>query len=231
MKTNKVVNLQKHVWVSVLAMSLLTMLPASVYSSPVWRWDDRTTFEQWSFSSWNYGPLEPDTDPIWNNDYGKPMLFVDSASQWSESVDQHSGVWALGGETFLEIPNSPQVQDAQVQDVKEIWIELVWKAAGRTYLPDKPIIGIDTDVGIDRMELFDREDTSLNSGWILTTYKYNIWPNPTKEWITIGGDIYLDRVVVDTYCGIPEPCTLAMLGLGAVLAARLKRGAYKQTKR
>lgn len=202
------------------------MAGASAFAAPVWRGDERTTFEQWSFSSWNYGPLEPDTAPLmWDNDYGTPLLFVDSASQWSQSVNQHSGVWALGGEMFLEIPNFPLEQNE-----KEIWIALTWKAAGRTYQPDKPIIGIETDVGIDRMELFDREDISLDNGWKLTTYKYNIWPNPTMEWITISGDIYLDSVVVDTYCKVPEPCTLAVLGLGAVFAARLKRGGCKRIK-
>jgi hypothetical protein len=226
MKIFKVEKLQKKCLAVVQAVSVLILLPAGTLAAPSWRGDEKTTFEQWSFTQWNYGPLEPDADPMWNNNYGTPLLFVDSASQWSQSVDQYSGVWTLGGEMFLEIPNFPQV-DGQ----KEIWIQLAWKAAGCTYQPDKPIIGIETDVGIDRMELFDREEVDGNAGWKLTTYKYHIWPNPTKEWITVSGDIYLDSVVVDTYCGVPEPCTLAVLALGAGLAAQLKRGNYKLNKR
>ena len=194
------------------------MAGASAFAAPDWRGNgETTTFEQWSFSQpWDYGRLEPDEDS--NNAYGEPWLLLDSASQWSQSVDQHSGVWTLGGEMFLEIPNFPQVQD-----VKELWIELTWKAAYRTYLPDKPIIGIETDVDIDRMELFEREEIPLGSEWKTTIYKYHIWPNPTKEWITVNGDIYLDQVVVDTYCGIPEPGMLSLLALGAILGLRRKR--------
>jgi hypothetical protein len=215
MKRSQLKKLQKKSASLVFVLFILAFSSAEAPAAPSWRGDEGTTFQQWSFSEWDCGPLEPDEGS--NNAYGEPWLLVDSASQWSQSVDQHSGVWALGGEMFIDIPNFPLVQD-----MKEIWIELTWKGAGRTFLPDKPIIGIETDVGIDRMELFEREETSLGNGWKSTIYKYHVWPNPTKEWVTINGDIYLDQVITDTRC-VPEPGALSLLGLGALFGLRRKR--------
>jgi len=52
-----------------------------------------------------------------------------------------------------------------------------------------------------------------------------IWPNPALEKITMvfGPGTVLDYVHVDTICDVPEPVTVALLGLGGLALLRRKR--------
>ncbi len=193
------------------------MAGASAFAAPDWRGNgETTTFEQWSFSSWNYGPVNPDAG--WDNDFGTPFLVVNGNSQWE------NGAWTLmSGGLEIYIPNFPVIQP-----VKEIWVELLWEGANFSYLPAQPRVSVTTDIGYDEIQII-REDTPAGD-WTRTIFKINLWPNPPSEWLRIDGDIRVDKVVVDTYCQVPEPGTLAVLGLGAGLAAKLKRGAYKRKR-
>jgi hypothetical protein len=200
----------------VLILGVLAILSADAFSMPVWRKTGATTtFEEWSFKEWNYyGPFEP--DPNWKNDFETPLLQVSNTAQWTEYMGQHQGVWTLGGEMDLMIPN---FQVAQPK--KEIWLELTWKGSStRGFLPNKPIIGIGCDY--EDMQMHQELLTTDNEGWNTTLFKIDIWPNPPLEYITIKGNILVDQVVIDTEC-IPEPATLGLLIGGVFLALRRKR--------
>jgi hypothetical protein len=214
----------------ILAIALTVILAAAVCASatifppPSWRGEEGTTFQQWSFSEEDYGPVQPDEIPEearWVNEFGTPKLYVNS-SGWSDYVDGHQGVWTFMGRmggVDIHIPNNKEPQP-----VKEMWIELTWKAAGISeLLPDRPFVNVWADHF--RVDLMD-ETIPDDEEWISTLFKVNIWPNPPGEWITINGDILLDQVIIDTYC-IPEPATLGLLSAGALLAFRRRRSVSK----
>ena len=65
-----------------------------------------------------------------------------------------------------------------------------------------------------------RNDTT-EAGWTLSVFRINLYPNPPEEWFTIKGDIIVDHLAIDTRC-LPEPATVALLGLGALVVFRQK---------
>jgi hypothetical protein len=195
-------------------------ISADAFSAPVWRGDAGTTFEQWSFSEWDYGPVHPDDG--WDNDYGSGPPYLVATGNYRQQVDQHSGIWNLG-ELDIIIPNNPVAQPE-----KEIWLELTWKGAGLNFLPDKPLVGVECDYEdqqiIPQIQINQDPPATGTDGWKTTLYKIQIWPNPSSEWIAIKGDIFADKVVIDTFCKIPEPGVLSLLGLGALFGLKRKRG-------
>jgi hypothetical protein len=176
------------------------------------------TSEQWSFSTWNYGPVLPDDG--WVNTFGNPLLLVSTSSNWNSSVGQHSGVWTLNGEMDFIIPNYPDTTRPE----KDISVVVMWKGAGLSnFVPDKPLLGIECDY--DEV-IIQRQDTVLTDGWTSTCFTLNVFPNPSSEWITLKGDIMVDSVSIDTVC-IPEPATFGLLIGGAFMAIRRKTKGLK----
>jgi hypothetical protein len=165
-------------------------------------------------------PQPPDVVPHWNNEFETPLLSV-YGSEWSDTVDGHQGSWkfmGFGSGAVVDIPNNEEPRP-----VKEIWVELTWKAAGiSNFIPDQPIVG----VWADHFEKELMDEKQIDNNWMASLYKITIWPNPPGEWITINGDIRLDQVIVDTYC-MPEPATFGLLIGGALMAFRRRRKSGK----
>jgi hypothetical protein len=209
-------------WVS--AIAFMMVLSAAVCASarefppPSWIGNDGTTFQQWSFMVQDSDPQPPDILPHWINEFGGTPLLSVYGGEWSDNVDGHQGSWkfmGFGSGMVVDIPNNPKSQP-----VKEIWVELTWKAAGLSnFIPDQPIV----NVWADHFEVEHiLPDVQMDNNWMASLYKINIWPNPSSEQITINGDIRLDQVIVDTYC-VPEPATVGLLICGALLAFRRRR--------
>ena len=195
---------------------LVTLLAGSVTSFadeiviPEWRGNPCSTFQEWDF---NTNLPIPDAD-ILNNEYGTPKLNVNTSYDW---VDGDYGYWPLG-EIDVFIPNNPITG---TDTYKHIQIQLTWFQGGNDdnpYLPDEPLVAV---VPYDNMTIY-RTDNYPASGWIHSTFDNTIWPNPIDEWITIKGDILVNQLVIDTIC-IPEPATIAMLGLGGLALIRKRR--------
>jgi hypothetical protein len=202
-----------------LAVLSMAVVADAGYTGPSWRGDPNTTVQQWSFGDSGTSP-SPDTG-FPPNPYGTPQTWIVNNAVYSGSIDSHSGVWQLGtGEIDIFIPNNPA---AQFQ--KDIWVELVWKGIDSTFRPEQTMLGFYPDGSYTQLNT-TREDTSVGSGWTSSVFKISVWPNPPSEWITIGGDIYVDQVVIDTRCipePIPEPATFGLLIGVAFMAIRRGR--------
>ncbi len=191
-----------------MAITLATgsMVFAEQVIIPPWRFAEGSTYQAWEFGTDNPTPL-PD---IVDNPYGDPQLNVDTPFGWD------NGAWALSGEIDIYLPNRPVGGGW-----KELWIQLTWKPAGldsSPFLPDQPNVAV---TPFD-FATFYRDDQALADGWIVSLYKIEMWPNPLEEWIAIKGDIWVDELIIDTIC-IPEPTTIALLGLGALTLLRKRR--------
>jgi len=185
---------------------------------PPWYGDDGSTHQQWSFSD---SSLTPQPDVV-DNDYGTPLLGVVPMGDWL----QDPGAWPLSGQAWpfsgqidVYIPNRPELLP-----FKEILLQLTWMPAESDFspfLPNQPVVGI-TSNPFTRMEM-SRQDTLGQSDWIDSLFTITLYPNPYEEWITIKGDILVDQLEIYTIC-VPEPTTLALLGIGALVAfSRRKR--------
>jgi len=195
---------------AVLWVILGTMLivGGNAYATP----EERTTFQEWSFPQGDYGPILP--DPGWNNIFGDPCLSVGDRALWSDNA------WALHtDEMDIFIPN----YNDRPNPVKEIFVELTWRAAGLNFLPDYPIVFAAPVGQYDMITIEPGEDVWLGNQWTSTLFTIHIWPNPPSEWILIKGDIYVSHVLIDTYC-IPEPGTLSLLGLSVLFGLKRRRG-------
>jgi hypothetical protein len=192
-----------------LSCSISIIVAAGASASPV------TTYQEWTFN---------DADnPAWPefaaNPYGTPTVELsgepDYTFDWYSEYLGHTGVWhAEFLDLRLEIPNRP-ISD----EYKEIWITVIFQGK------------LDTDSvtpvpGGDKVTSLGQTITNIGNSWKELVIGWRLEPNPESEIICMGFSgtgSSIDSVVVETIC-IPEPATLAMLGLGALalLAGRRK---------
>jgi hypothetical protein len=195
------------------------------FSPPSWRGNSGATFQQWSFSTDAKDQVLPDDGYTRPPDTYEPYLYVNSTYQYNGS----DGAWPLG-ELDLFIPNFTNTSPGTF---KQIQIQLTWQAANNNFMPPQPLIGVVSDFSSENpaqytTTILPRQDFAPVNGWNRSLFLVDIKPNPLEEWIAIQGDIVVDQVVVDTYCGIPEPCTIALLGLGVIFGLKPKRGVRRE---
>jgi len=198
---------------------------------PEWRGEWSTTYQYWDFLTPNAGdpsdPLggvKPDgPGPLVEGQPGQPyeqegylpstMLWVTPGPgmQWlpdDPTGTNRRGIWPLSGSMEVVVDNHKPVNP-----YKLVWLQLTWHAQE---IPCNWSIGNFNPAPLpEDLRLVDHIDHA--DGWTTTIYEWYLRPNPPDERFTISGNIYVDQLVIDTWC-VPEPSTLAML-LGVSLMA------------
>jgi hypothetical protein len=176
---------------------------------PEWRGDPRTTFQRWEFSTPDPNPLPQ----VSSNPYGMPQTEVIPSADpgWFNVMQGRQGVWELSGVIMSVIPNVP---DPGVG--KDVWVQLTWSQFG-----DQPArVQVVDPSPIEQWPRFDgvlQQEVNLGNGWLHSTWSVHLPFNPPEEMVYVHGDVYVDEMVVDTRC-VPEPSTLALAGLGGLMA-------------
>jgi hypothetical protein len=183
---------------------------------PIWRTDppgkEPTTYQMWTFED-DDNPAAPEVD---ENLFGTAEALIVASGDihgydpgWYAEYLGREGIWhAERLEITLTIPNTPT--PAVVPNWKEVWVEVGFRGEFVQYQVNPPA------------DLIDSSIINTGQGWRTLYVGWKIEPNPTEEEIYMvlmdsGADV--DYIVADTIC-IPEPTTLLLLGLGAVLLRR-----------
>jgi len=198
---------------SIFLSCLISIIVATGASAaPVWQTNPLgqppTTYQEWTFND-SDNPALPE---VVANSYGMPTLTLigepDYTFGWYETYDGHNGVWhAEFLDLTLEIPNR-----TFPDGYKEIWLKIIYEgnldAATVTPIPaGENVIYLGQTV------------TSKDNFWRELTIGWRLEPNPRSEIICLGFSgtgSSIDSVIAETIC-IPEPATLVMLGLGALV--------------
>lgn len=186
---------------------------------PQWRGDPGSTLTIWEF-------LTPDLNPVPDievNPFGLARATVYPAHAWEQNWGDKDGVWPLSGAMEVLIHNNPVENELKLIQIQLTWTSefpvptqpVVMVAATRVNgqaVPPGAINLIDQQV----VQLEPTNEPGANQFWYHTTYLFEVRPNPVFENIYISGSIMVDELVIDTIC-IPEPATLALLGLGSLV--------------
>ena len=192
-------------------------------TAPEWRGLPGTTWAEWDFSTNNPTPIAD----AWENPFGTPELTVYPIHPWNGEIGGRFGVWALSGLVSTRIPNQPIANEYKLLQVQFIWTGEFPSAAAVPTLSVSAVAVDDTPIVQSDIVLLSETDllleptgnSAIGENWHLTTYLYQISPNPKFETIDIAGSILMDKLVIDTWC-VPEPTTMILLGLGSLMTLR-----------
>ena len=192
----------------------MTAVKADDLYPPPWRGQSGTTFEEWQFSTPN--PITP-PEPGYVNPWGVPSAhaYPGTGQYWVDSWGGHQGMWPLSGTVEITIPNRPEPYP-----YKDIWVQLTWakQVSSSTPVVWDLLHNVQGTI-IHNVVLGPTGYPAPNDLWYHTTFKIHLEPNPASEIVKIDGTLVLDQVVIDTICA-PEPTTIGLLGIGAMLVLR-----------
>ncbi|HOI53891.1 MAG TPA: PEP-CTERM sorting domain-containing protein [Phycisphaerae bacterium] len=202
----------KGVWTGLVTVMLLACAPAAWaddLNPPSWRGEEGTTFAKWEFMD----PYPMPGADVENNPYGSAgaVVYPGQGQTWQEEWGGRVGVWPLSGEIIVTIPNRPEPLP-----IKYIWVQLTWspQVLGATPLVVETLWGAKASE-IATVALEPTGQPAPSDQWFHSTYQLELMPNPPSEVVNVSGDIMVDELVIDTWC-VPEPATMALLGLGLI---------------
>ena len=198
----------------VVAVGLIGLVGVSVAWAedmviPPYRGEPGSTTQEWDFMTggvddgMHAGYPQPDgTRGITHNPYGTASLNV-AYGHWD------MGVWYDFFLIDIFVPNRP---DAGANSFKNLQVQVTYYDPVH-FRSTSGWVTTDGDPG-----LFDT--LALGDGWYQFVQSWTIVPNPDDEWVRIHNPAWsyapfgVSEIVIDTIC-VPEPVTLALVGLGA----------------
>jgi len=222
----------------VVAVALLAAAPLALAEDlmpPNYRGLEGSTCQEWDFmTSGDPAVLgfypEPDgSSGITNNPYDTPMAWVHGPEAWWSDgfgpPGSSGGSWSDFSYMEFYVPNRPNMP---ADSWKAVRVQVTYFDPFGGGLP--PFIEVAPEVGTAE-ETFVGEVIDLGEDWFFIYEDWHLEPNPDAEWVYIQNpgatnplpNYAISEVVIDTIC-VPEPATLALVGLGAAaLAARRRR--------
>jgi len=193
---------------TIVFLSVAGLALADDANPPSWRGDEFSTVQSWEFGT------DANNDAVadaYTNSNGVPM--ADITGTWESSWQSKTGVWVLSGLIDVTIPNTP----VHMGMPKTIWVQVTWAPEIEGQVPVVKVLANDYNPQVIG-SLVGTQD--LEGSWKLSTYELVEPNNPDWETIRISGCVGVEELVIDT---IPEPATVALLGLGAAALIRRRR--------
>jgi hypothetical protein len=190
---------------------------ADVFLPPSWEGQERTTHQVWEFST-------GDRDPVADEYIGPfdPRPASIRSASWRSLWEGREGVWEFSGIMEVPIVNFPEPLPEKI-----VWIQLTWmpNLGGSPAVPNVEAwpLTADGQIAGDSVAAEVVFEQPVDQGpWMHTAYEIRLRPNPEMEMVKINQWIYVDQVVIDTWC-VPEPGAMAILLVGGVIAIRGRR--------
>ena len=221
---------------AVVGLLLITAAPAmadDVIGPPWWPEEGQppegTVYAHWN--SWadfpsTPGPLAPDD---WES--------IPSGLTPSPYAFTYGVAWAanyLGRTNLLKLYDDDQLKFYMPNfdngnEHKEVWIQVTYSKDNGQY----PLFHVNSEQGVTKTESVLKDSVVWGTPWVTEAWSFQLSPNPAWEeiWLNFSsygtnGITYVEQVVIDTWChssSVPEPATMALLGLGAIGLLRRKR--------
>jgi len=179
------------------------------------RGQENTTLQVWTFGT----PDNSGAPDISVNPNGEANISNLPALEWLAEDLGHQGVRIIDykGTNGMII----HVDNFNIPNpIKKIWVQIVYDDGGPPSIKVLP----NGDTTEQRMNLVGMPE-EVDDWYMKATYELTLDKNPPHEIFRIiprDCQVWIDEIIIETQC-IPEPMSIAMLGLGGLFLLRKRR--------